>query len=58
LDEAKRLCPAALDLEVNTDNPRALRFYEKNGFLRGESGTNPASGLKTLCLHWRPADMA
>ena len=27
--EAKRLSPAGLDLDVNTDNARAIRFYEK-----------------------------
>ena len=30
--EAKRVSPAGLDLDVNTDNDRAIRFYEKQGF--------------------------
>ena len=32
LAEAKRLSPAGLDLMVNADNARAIRFYEKQGF--------------------------
>ncbi len=52
LDEAKRRCPSGLSLEVNADNPRALRFYEKAGFERQEPGVNPASGLKTWLMRW------
>jgi putative acetyltransferase len=52
LDEAKRLCPKGLSLEVNADNPRALRFYEKAAFGGREAGVNPASGLKTWRMHW------
>jgi putative acetyltransferase len=44
LDEAKRRCRGGLSLEVNADNPRALRFYEKAGFERQEPGVNPAWG--------------
>src|SRR3974390_1466755 len=32
LDEAKRISPRGLDLLVNKDNFRAIRFYEKHGF--------------------------
>jgi putative acetyltransferase len=32
LDDAKRLSPKGLDLLVNKDNFRAIRFYEKHGF--------------------------
>jgi putative acetyltransferase len=32
LTEAKRLSPGWIDLQVNTDNDRALRFYRKHGF--------------------------
>jgi putative acetyltransferase len=52
IGEAKRLCPHGLDLHVNTDNPRALRFYEELGFERQESGLNPNSGLKTWRVRW------
>ena len=33
LDEAKRLSPRGLELLVNKDNARAIRFYEKHGFV-------------------------
>lgn len=52
LDEAKRRCPSGLSLEVNADNARALRFYEKSGFERAEFGVNPASGLPTWHMRW------
>jgi putative acetyltransferase len=52
LDEAKRLCPKGLSLEVNADNPRALRFYEKAAFGGREASVNPASGLKTWRMRW------
>lgn len=49
LAEARRISPHALFLDVNQDNPRALRFYEREGFQIVEAGVNPRSGLKT----WR-----
>jgi putative acetyltransferase len=49
LNEARRLSPDGLTLDVNQDNPRALRFYEREGFEKIGEGTNPRSGLKT----WR-----
>ena len=52
IDEAKRLCPDGLDLDVNEDNLRALRLYEKAGFQRREAGLNPNSGLKTWHMRW------
>jgi putative acetyltransferase len=52
LNEAKRLCPSGLGLDVNADNPRAVRFYEKAEFERLEAGVNPISGLKTWRMRW------
>lgn len=49
LAEARRLSPGGLILEVNQDNPRALRFYEREGFEKFAEAINPRSGLKT----WR-----
>ena len=49
LNEARRLSLDGLTLDVNQDNPRALRFYEREGFEKIGEGTNPRSGLKT----WR-----
>ena len=44
LDAARQLSPSGLDLDVNTDNARAIRFYEKCGFSRSGAGVNPISG--------------
>ena len=50
--EVKSRAPGRLTLDVNQDNPRAIRFYEKQGFRRAGAGTNPASGLKTWTYNW------
>ncbi len=44
--------PGRLTLEVNQDNARAIRFYEKQGFRRSAAGANPTSGLKTWTYDW------
>jgi putative acetyltransferase len=54
LAEAKRLSPAGLDLAVNADNGRAIRFYEKQGFLIAGTDTNPRSGAPVQKMSWRP----
>ena len=54
LDEAKRLSPSAVSLLVNTDNARAIRFYEKNGFAHAGEDVNPTSGRKVLRMVWKP----
>lgn len=54
LDEAKRRAPTTLKLDVNQDNPRAMRFYEKHAFRRRAAGVNPSSGLKTWRYEWSP----
>ena len=33
VDEAKRLSPDGVTLKVNADNNRAIRFYERSGFV-------------------------
>ena len=33
VDETKRLSPDSVTLKVNKDNARAVRFYERNGFV-------------------------
>ncbi len=52
--EAKRLSPAGLDLDVNTDNSRAIRFYGKEGFVVSGGGVNPVSGKPVHRMTWRP----
>jgi putative acetyltransferase len=54
IDEAKRLSPRGLDLDVNTDNARAISFYRRQGFLVTGSGTNPISGNPVHRMSWRP----
>jgi putative acetyltransferase len=52
LDEAKRLSPTSITLLVNDDNDRAIRFYERNGFVRAGSDVNPTSGRPVLKMKW------
>jgi putative acetyltransferase len=54
LAEARRLSPAGLDLAVNADNARAIRFYEKHGFVATGSDVNPRSGAPIRKMAWRP----
>jgi putative acetyltransferase len=54
VDEAKRLSPAGLDLLVNKDNARAIRFYEKHGFVYAGDDKNPVSGIAVNRMEWRP----
>jgi putative acetyltransferase len=55
LNAAKRRCADGLHLKVNQDNPRAIRFYEREGFRRAAAGVNSTSGLKTWRYEWRRA---
>ncbi len=52
--EAKRISPAGLDLHVNTDNVRAIRFYEKQGFVISGEALNWRSGAPVHKMSWRP----
>jgi putative acetyltransferase len=52
--EAKRLSPSGLDLHVNTDNFRAIRFYEKQGFVISGEAINWRSGAPVHKMSWRP----
>ena len=45
LTEVKRRAPREVWLSVNQDNPRAVRFYMREGFRIVETDTNPTSGL-------------
>jgi putative acetyltransferase len=53
LDEAKRISPKGIDLLVNKDNLRAIRFYEKHGFVHAGEDRNPVSGLPVNRMAWR-----
>ncbi len=52
LDHARMVSPAGLSLHVNVDNPRAVRFYEREGFRRVGEGVNPRSGLPIYHYLW------
>ena len=54
IDEAKRLSPDRITLLVNTDNIRAIRFYERNGFDHAGEDINPTSGRPVLKMEWKP----
>lgn len=53
LAEAKRISPEGLDLLVNKDNARAIRFYEKHGFRYAGEDVNPVSGKPVNKMSWR-----
>jgi putative acetyltransferase len=53
LEEAKRISSRGLDLLVNKDNARAIRFYEKHGFKYAGEDKNPVSGIAVSRMAWR-----
>ena len=55
MDEAKKQSPTGLDLLVNKDNFRAIRFYEKHGFVYAGEDKNPVSGIAVNRMEWRPS---
>jgi putative acetyltransferase len=53
VNEAKRLSPSSVTLLVNDDNIRAIRFYERNGFVKVGRDANPTSGRPVLKMEWK-----
>jgi putative acetyltransferase len=53
LDAAKSMVAGVLTLTVNQANPRAIRFYERTGFVRTSDGVNPRSGLPVFHYRWQ-----
>ena len=53
VDEAKRLSPDRITLLVNEDNARAIRFYQRNGFVHAGKDVNPTSGRPVLKMQWK-----
>ena len=56
VNEAKRASPGRITLLVNTDNFRAIRFYERNGFAhagRGRESRIGAAGAEDGMERWR-----
>jgi len=54
IEEAKRISPRGVTLLVNKDNARAIRFYERNGFVHAGEDVNPTSGRPVLRMSWKP----
>lgn len=54
IDAAKQIAPQGLELLVNQDNGRAIRFYQKHGFAVTGADTNPRSGAPLHRMNWRP----
>lgn len=52
--EARAISPTLVALDVNQDNPRAVRFYQKIGLAIVAEGENPLSGRRTFRMEWRP----
>ena len=55
-DEAKRRSPGLVELDVNEANARALRFYERLGFVFATRGLSALSGLPAIRLRWKAGD--
>jgi len=54
LSAARKVSPKLIRLDVNADNARAIRFYERDGFVRVGRGANTLSGRETIVMEWRP----
>src|SRR5215213_3854924 len=46
------VAPDRITLLVNNDNRRAIRFYERNGFVQTGEDLNPTSGRPVLTMEW------
>ena len=57
LGEAKRRSAGVVELDVNEPNPRACRFYEREGFAIVGQGVSAASGLPTLRMRWTAEEL-
>ena len=53
VDETKRRSPDGVTLKVNADNNRAIRFYERSGFVHAGEDVNPGSKRKVLKMAWK-----
>lgn len=51
---ARAVSPSGLHLDVNADNARAIRFYQRHRFEKTGEGINPNSGRPKLLMRWQP----
>lgn len=56
LAAVKSLARGIVELDVNEDNARARRFYEREGFQAVTRGSSAQSGLPTLRMRWSPGN--
>jgi len=54
VDAAKQKSPGGITLLVNKDNARAIRFYQRSGFVDAGEDVNPTSGRPVLRMAWTP----
>jgi len=54
LNKAKQLSPGGLSLDTLQSNTNARRFYERHGFLPGQTGINPNNGQPNIEYRWTP----
>ena len=54
IEAARQAAPDGIRLDVNADNTRARRFYEREGFSLVGAGAISCSGRATVVLEWRP----
>jgi putative acetyltransferase len=54
LAEAQRISPNGIALDVNQSNLRAVKFYERAGFMQTGEGKNPTSHKPTWRYEWKP----
>ncbi len=52
IEAAKSASPHGIDLHVNQDNARAIRFYEKHGFSICGVDVNERSGAPVYHMRW------
>jgi len=53
VEAAKQRSTGGITLLVNRDNARAIRFYQRNGFVEDGEDVNPTSGRPVLRMVWR-----
>lgn len=53
---ARAASPDSISLDVNADNARAIRFYERRGFVQTGRGANTLSGRATIMMEWRSTE--